>query len=348
MNANNIATENRLAVFTAPRQVELQTEPLPELVRGEALVQIRACALCTMEQRLWTGAQHEYPIVPGHETAGEIVACHPKGVVGLAPGMRVAIAFLDRCMQCDACRRGESNLCTGKMQGRAPNVFRRIGGLSDYAVVPAWKLFPMPQNNSFDELALCEPVACVVHSIDRVQLKLGNDVLVVGCGTMGQLHILLARLRGTRVLVSDPDPQKRQFAITNGAQAAFDPAEVASGIQDLTNARGVDAVFVCFGNENAADQAAAAVRPGGYIVYYANFPDNITTGITARRLHRDEIVVTGARGQTLDDWHQATRLIAGGLIDVRPLISSRYPLNKIADALDQACDRTSYRVVVNP
>ena len=133
---------------------------MPEPGRGEVLVRIHACALCTMEQRLWKGTQDDYPIAAGHETAGVVAAVHAEGVLGISVGQRVAIAFLDRCMQCEACRRGDTHLCTGKMRGRKANVLRRIGGLADYAVVPAWKLFPLSDDGSFDEFALCEPVAC--------------------------------------------------------------------------------------------------------------------------------------------------------------------------------------------
>jgi len=339
---------NRVAVFTAPRRVELRDEPIPELSRGEVLVQIRACALCTMEQRLWQGSQNEYPIAAGHEAAGVVVAAHAEGTLGVTTGQRAAIAFLDRCMQCDACRRGDTHLCIGKLRDRRPNTFRRIGGLADYAVVPAWKLFPMPDDCSFDEIALCEPLACVIHSINKASLQFGDDVFVVGCGTMGLMHVALARLRGARVFVSDPDPQKRRVAIDQGATAAFDPSAVAQGIRESTRSGGADAVFVTYGNQDTVDQAGVVVRPGGRVIFYGNFPPGVATGIDARRLHHEELVVTGARGQTLEDWRQASRLLARKLVDVRPLVSSRYPLERITEALDHASSGSAYRIVVNP
>lgn len=341
-------TENRIAVFTGPRQIELRSESIPELARGEVLVQIRACGLCTMEQRLWQGSQDDYPIAAGHETAGVVVASHAEDVVGVEPGDRVAVAFLDRCMQCDACRRGDSNLCSGKMKGRGRNVFRRIGGLAEYAIVPAWKLFPMPESVSFDEIALCEPVACVIHSLEKAELKFGDDVLVVGCGTMGQLHLQLARLRGARVFVSDPDPDKRRLALEFGAVAAFPPDEAEQEIRKAARCQAVDAVFITFGNADSVAQAGAAVRPGGRVVYYGSFPQDLKPQISASRLHREEIVLVGARGQTLADWRQATRLVAGGIADVRRLISGRYPLEQVADALDHAANASAFRIVVNP
>jgi threonine dehydrogenase-like Zn-dependent dehydrogenase len=339
---------NRVAVFTAPGQVELRPEPIPEPGRGEALVRIHSCALCTMERRLWEGAQDDYPIAAGHETAGVVVAVHAEGVLGVSPGQRVAVAFLDRCMQCEACRRGDTHLCTGKMRGRKPNTFRRIGGLADYAVVPAWKLFPMTEERSFDEIALCEPMACVIHSIHKAALRFGDDVLVIGCGTMGYLHLLLARLRGARVFVSDSDPEKRRLALDHGAAAAFGPDEVENGIRGSTHGRGADTVFVTVGHRDTAAHAGATVRPGGRIIYYGSFPAGIAPGVDARRLHHEELVLAGTRGQTLEDWHQASRLLAGGLVDLRPLISGRYPLERIAEALERATRASAYRIIVNP
>jgi threonine dehydrogenase-like Zn-dependent dehydrogenase len=339
---------NRVAVFTAPGRVELRSEELNEPGRGEALVRIRACGLCTMEQRLWSGVQREYPIAAGHETAGVVVASGPGCASSFAPGERVAVAFLDRCMECDACRRGGSNLCTGKMVGRKPNAFRRIGGLADYAVVPAWKLFRMPLARSFEEIALCEPVACVVHSVNKAALRFGDDVLVIGCGTMGYLHLMLSRLRGARVFVSDRDHTRRELALEHGAIAAFDPEEVPARVLESTNGSGVEAVFVTFGSEATALAAAGSVRPGGCVIYYGGFPAGVGTSIDARRLHRDETLLVGARGQTLDDWQQASRLLAGNLVDLQPLISGCYPLAKLSEALERAASASSYRIIVSP
>ena len=301
-----------------------------------------------MEQRLWQGAQDDYPIAAGHEASGVVVETHPEGVLRVSSGDRAAIAFLDRCLQCEPCRRGETNRCTGKLQGREPGKLRRIGGLADFVVVPAWKVFPMPADLSFDEMALCEPVACVIHSVHQGALRFGDDVLVVGGGTMGRLHLMLALLRGGRVFVSDPDPEKRRGAIDHGASAAFAPEDAVAKIHEATGGRGVDVVFVTFGHQDTAHQASAAIRRGGRIVYYGAFPEGVDSGLDPRRLHREEITVTGARGQTLEDWHEASRLMASGLIDVEPLITGRYPLQRLPEALGHAVDASSFRIVVNP
>ena len=185
--------------------------------------------------------------------------------------------------------------CTGE----APACSGRSAGLAEYAVVLTWKLFALPENLSFDEIALCEPVACVIHSIRRANLQFGDEVLVLGGGTMGQLHLLLARLRGARVFLSDPDPEKRQLALENGACEVFEPGDTAAGIQKLTGGIGADAIFVTFGNQDTADQASASVSPGGRVIYYSSFPEDVSTNLSPRRLHNQE-VCTGWR-QRPDD-----------------------------------------------
>lgn len=339
-------SENRLAVFAGPRRIELRSEPMPVLAPGEALVRLRACGLCTMERRLWSGLQNDYPIAPGHEAAGLVEAVHPEGVHEIKGGEQVVIAFLDRCMQCFYCRRGDTHLCTGKLQARIAGCLRRIGGLADYAAVPASKLFILPRTLPYDEMALAEPLACVIHSVHKAEPRLGDDVLVVGAGTMGQLHLLVAKLRGARVFVSDPSPAKLRVALAQGAKGAFDPEDAVTGIRHHTGGRGADVVFVTFGSAEAAKQAAGAVRRGGRIVYYASFASDAEAGIEPHRLHLEETRLEGARSQTMRDWTEATRLLANGIIRAGFLVSARYPLERLEEALERALEPDSYRVMV--
>ena len=105
----------RMAVFTGAGRVELRRELLPALNSGEVLTQLGECGLCAMEQQLRQGVQTNYPIIPGHEAAGTVVRTHKDGVLNAAAGDRVAIGFLDRCMQCCHCRRGDTHLCASKL-----------------------------------------------------------------------------------------------------------------------------------------------------------------------------------------------------------------------------------------
>lgn len=336
------------AVFVEPGRVELRREDDAPFGPGMVRVRIESCGLCTMEQRLWLGSQTDYPIAAGHEAAGVVMECHPEGTHGVSVGDRVALALIDRCMQCTHCRRGDTQLCVGKFVGRQPGRFRRIGGLSEQVTVPAWKLFVMPGDMSTDEIALAEPLACVVHSISRADPQLGDDVLVIGGGVMGQLHVLVARLRGARVFLSDPRPDKRELALAHGAAFVFDEVDVVDGVRAHTGGRGADIVYVTFGNADTAALASALAARGGRIMYFGGFSSEVGTDITPSRIHRDEVVVDGARSQTLTDWSRATRLLGNRLIDASRLITASYPLAEVEIALQHAVDPASFRIMVHP
>jgi threonine dehydrogenase-like Zn-dependent dehydrogenase len=339
--------QHRVAVFLGAEEIEIRNDPAPGLRAGEALVRLRSCGLCTMEQRLWQGRQTDYPIMPGHEAAGQVVEIHPETILDLSIGDRVAVAFLDRCMQCASCRRGDTHLCTGKLKGRQKGKLRRIGGLADYAALPAWKLFPMPSELGFDEIAMSEPLACVVHSVHKANLRFGDDVLVIGCGTMGQMHVILSFFRGARVFVSEPDPERRALALVHGAAGAIDPENAVDEIRSITRGKGVDAVFVTSASQETADQAAAAVRDGGRIIYYGSFADNSGFSLGPQDLRQRGILLDGARGQTLSDWAESTRLLANRIVDVTKLISANYSLDDLGDALRHAVDPSSFRIMIN-
>ncbi|NKC12042.1 MAG: zinc-binding dehydrogenase [Gammaproteobacteria bacterium] len=299
-----------------------------------------------MEQRLWKGTQTNYPIIPGHEPAGIITVLHPDVVLDAAVGDIVAIASLNRCMQCEACRSGRINLCTGKFVGREPGKLRRIGGFAEFTVVDAWKLFPMPGSLPFDVIALAEPVACVVHSIRHSEVQLGEDVLVIGAGTMGHLHVLLARLRGARVIVSDPDLARRQHALNHGAALALSPEELVDGVRETTGGHGVDVVYVTHVDQRSGQQACEAARRGGRVLFYGSATPPTNLSVDPNHLHRSEIRLDGAVSHTLEDWLAATRLLARGLLDVSHLVSATYPIDEISLAMDHAISGSAFRVVV--
>lgn len=339
--------ERQSAVITAPRQVELVRDRCAALNVEDALVRIAACGLCTMEQRLWMGKETSYPIVAGHEATGTVAALG-SGVSHLREGDRVAIAFLDRCMQCTQCRLGRSNLCTGKFRDRRLGVLRRIGGLADYVTVPAWKLFRVPAEAPLEELVLLEPLACVVHSLQRARIALGDNVLVVGAGVMGQLHLRAAAKSGGRAIVCDPMEDRRQLALAHGAALAVHPDALRDCIAKETSGQGVDVVFLATGSAAGLQAAAENVATGGRIIYYASFGADSGVSFSAQDIHRREVRLDGVRGQTLEDWERAVRLLAGKVVDLSGLVSAAYPLSEVGEALDHAARGDSFRVLVKP
>jgi L-iditol 2-dehydrogenase len=337
-----------VAVFTGPGAIELRDEEIPRPGKGEVLVRVGASAVCTMEQRLYRGLQTAYPIIPGHETAGVVEELGPEVVLDVKPGDRVAVAFLGRCGQCFHCRVGQSELCTGRRRGRQPGQLFRIGGFGEYVVVGAEKLYPIGPTLPLEQAALCEPIACVTHSVNRAQLRLGDDVAVIGGGTMGHLHLLIARLRGARVFVIEPDPAKAALARAHGAADVVDPSleETVEAIKRLTGGRGADVVFVTVGTKVTAAQGYRAARDGGRVMYYGAYYPSISIEIEPDYVHHHQVVLDGAISQNVEDWQQASRMLASGILDVSHVVSARYPLGEIDTAMQRAVKAAEFRIVM--
>ncbi len=343
-----MAYQNHLALFEAPHQVRLVEQELPAPGPGEVAVRIHACGICTFEQRLYTGASPTYPFRPGHEAAGEVVAVGDDVVLDVKPGDRVALALLGRCGQCYYCRTGQSDLCVNAyarpQHGEPPT----MGGLGEYLVVPAYKVYKMTNELPYEAAAFSEPLACAVHSVNKAKIKLAEDVVVLGAGTMGQLHVLLARLRGARVIVSEPQQDKREVAAAHGAHVVIDPTvtDPVAKVKELTDGRGADVVFITVGAPKVSEQALQMVRKGGRVVFYSAYVPKVEMPITLDDIHHRQWQLVGAVNQTTEDWLEATRLLSLGLVDVSHLISGQYDLHEIGPALEHATDGKSFRVIV--
>ncbi|MBI1801884.1 MAG: alcohol dehydrogenase catalytic domain-containing protein, partial [Chloroflexi bacterium] len=336
----------RIAVFTGPRQVEVQQAARPVPGAGQALVRLRACGVCTMEQRLYLGVTTFYPVSPGHEPAGEVVAVG-DGVVGIQPGDHVIVSFLPRCGQCYFCRNGESDKCTTRPARQSGQMFR-IGGFGEYAVAWGYQLYKIDPGLDLAEASLGEPLACVAHSVNKLNLKFGEDVLIVGGGTMGQLHILLARLRGARVILSEPIEQKLRMGLEHGASLGINPLQqnLEEVISRCTDGRGVDALCITVGGGKVAEQALKSLRKGGRAIFYSAYYPPTTIGVDPDWVHHSQVSLLGAVNQTPEDWLQASQLLSKGLVNVKHLISGRFPLAAIDEAMKHATTGETFRIVV--
>lgn len=343
MKDGGVAT--RSAYFTAPGEIEIRSDTVPRPGPGEVLVHVRACGVCTMEQRLYKGVTSFYPISPGHEPAAEVVAVG-DGVTSVQPGDHVIVSFLPRCMECYYCRAGESDKCVVRPKHEAGVPFR-LGGFSEYAIARAYQLYKVSPDVSFAEASLGEPLACVIHSLRKAELQFGEDVLVVGGGTMGQLHVLLARLRGTRVMLSEPSPHKLRAGLDHGVAVGIDPLEqdLAKVVAEHTDRRGVDAIFITVGGR-AGEQALKSLRKGGRAIFYSGYHPSIEMPVDPDWIHHSQVSLIGAMNQTPADWLQASMLLSKRLVDVRHLISATLPLEEIDQAMQLATNGETFRVVV--
>lgn len=334
----------KVAVVTAPGQVELRDEPTPDLAPDEVLVEVGACGLCTMERRLFAGEKQIYPVAPGHEVAGAVVAVG-SAVDGLpgAPqvGERVTVDLLTRCFACRQCRRGRTALCRQPQGGALSDGTISMGaGLSEYVKVKALQAWPVG-DAVVEHASMGEPLACVAHSVRLSGFRSGDRVAVIGGGYMGRLHQALTRhLGAAEVGVVDVSADRLADAAEAGATWAVTPDDAAG--------RAADIVFVTAGAPGALELGVSLCDDGGTVVLYGAFPKDHVATVGPDAIHHHEISIVGVYSQEPEDWRTAAGLLASGALaaDLDRLVTARYGLKDVADALALAAGSPVYRVLV--
>ena len=341
----------RTVAVTGPRQTGILELETPDLRNGEVLVKVHAVALCTLEQRIFKGeVKMPLPCTGGHEVSGEIAALG-EGVNAKkwAVGDRVSVRLLYSCGECYYCRTGRTNMCErSQKKPTREGLLIGPGGLCDYIIVKSSDLFKIPDALTYQEAALTEPLACCVHSVERADLRLGEDVVVIGGGIMGQNHVMLAKRRGCRVIMSEVDEGRRKLAESLGADVTFNPMETdpVEFVKSLTDGRGADCVFNTTAIPSVVPQAIAMVGKGGRMVQYSSMHPDAPVPVSPQQLHNQEIILTGAVSPTGENFFTANRLISSGIIDMKPLIQEEYPFEQAQTAFERAVTPGMFRVII--
>ncbi len=336
----------QVAVVTGPGAVELRDEPRPAAGPEDVLVAVDACGLCTMERRLFEGTKPIYPVAPGHEAAGRVIevgeAVAPlPGTPGI--GELVTMDLLTRCGTCHLCRRGRSALCKRPQGGALSDGTISMGaGLAEVVRVAAAQTYRVGEI-PVEHAAMGEPLACVVHSVRLSGFRAGDRVAVIGAGYMGRLHLALCRAWGaSQVGMIDVSGPRQTEAAEAGADWATAPDDTAGhyGAHDI--------VFVTAGTPGAVELALDLCDDAGAVVLYGAFPKDVTASVGADRVHHHELSIIGVFSQEPQDWRTAAGLLESGALsaDLDRLVTARYGLAEVAEALTLATSEPVYRVMV--
>ena len=336
----------KAAVLTGPRAFRLETVRDPTAGAGEALVRVGAAGICGTDYRIWTGERHvRYPLIPGHEFIGDVVAVGP-GVTRVAPGDRVAVEPNWGCGTCDLCREGSGNLCLA----RTAVGIDRDGGFAELAVLPEGACWPAPAGLASDVLLFAEPLAVVTRAVGRAAPRPGETAAVVGAGTLGLLALQLLRARGCRVLVVGRTDRRLGLARDLGADSTVAGAGegVADAARRLAGRDGVDLVVETAGTAEAVELSVGQVgfvRPGGRVILTGlpHDPARVEFFWVVRR----EIDIRGSMIYR-EEFGEAVALLAAGQIRVEALLTHRFPLAAIDAALAAHRDPASIKVAVFP
>jgi L-iditol 2-dehydrogenase len=247
------------------------------------------------------------------------------------------------CGRCYQCRRGVFNYCEQLTRGVR-------GGFSQYGVAPLSQLRRIPDHVSFEQAAFCEPLACVINGNEMTPMRLGDDVVIVGGGPIGLLHLQLAKNRGARCIVSDPLPARLEMAKQLGAHDVVDASQgdPVARVKELTEGRGADAVIVAVGAAEPSRQALEMAAIGGKVNYFAGAYPPAVLDFDTNLVHYRQLVVTGSHDFTPHHFTAALKLISFGIVQVESLISHRFALEGTKDAFELAAARGGLKAMVAP
>lgn len=329
----------KAAWLTARGRIEIRETPVPEPGPGEVLVRLTHTGVCGSDVHYFREGRIgdmlvEYPFIIGHETAGRVETTGP-GVTGFQPGDRVAVEPAANCGDCPVCRAGRPNLCPAVRFLGTPPVH---GAFREYLAMPAECLYPLPAAVSNEVGALCEPLAVGFYALALARPEPVSAMAVFGCGPIGLSIIMSARAAGAGpIFAVEPLAPRRRLARRSGATAVFDPqrADPAAAILEATGGAGVPLVFEATGQAAALPPAIETAAIAGKVMLVGipgtdwSFPPS--------GARRKELILHNVRRSAFVTG-QVIELVATGRIKPAPMTTHRFPLEKVAAALELAGD----------
>ncbi len=315
-------------VLTAPSQLAFTDFPDPVPADDEVLVRVRACGICGSDIHGWDGStgRRRPPLIMGHEASGEIAAVGAR-VERWHVGDRVTFDSTISCGHCAYCRAGQVNLCDNRrVVGVAPAEYRQHGAFAEFVALPARILYALPDQLSYAQAAMIEPVSIAIHAVQRVKLAPTDVAVVVGSGMIGLFVMQALRRAGVnRVIAVDLEDKRLALARELGAtdtlnSGAGDPA---AAIMSLTAGRGADVAFEVVGLSPTLHLALAAVRRGGSAVLVGNLAPR--TDFPLQTVVTRELTIYGSCASA-GEYPLCLDLISRGVIRVDPMISAVAPL----------------------
>ncbi len=342
----------KAVLYYGPQNIKYEDTMIKPLSEGEILVKVESALTCGTDVKTY---RRGHPVliksVPsgfGHEFAG-IVSKTGKGVTKFKVGDRVVAANSAPCGKCFFCRRQEYNLCE--------NLDLLNGAYAEYIVIPKRivekNTLILPESLSFDKAAFCEPLANVVHGVERTNIKPGDTVGIIGIGPIGLMFARLAKLKGAKVITAGRNPIKLKLA-EEFAQADEivdlkkypNPEKIFKSFTE--EGKGLDVAVECVGLPEIWERIFECVRPGGTVHFFGGCKSGSTVTFDTTRLHYSDIKLMSVFHHTPKYFRMALDLIASGDVEVEKLITGTLPLNKLEYAMQQHIDGKAVKFLIKP
>ena len=331
----------KVAVYYNNHDVRVQERPIPDIKQDEVLIKTKACGVCVADTMEWYLTPRA-PLTLGHEPSGVVEAVGSE-IKNLKVGDRVAVHHHIACLSCEHCRRGNFTMCSN---------FRKThiqpGGFSEYFVASGKHAeidtLVLPDHVSFEAGTLVEPLACVIHAIQKAGVKAGDSVALIGTGTMGLMFIQCLLYWGVRKLVVyevlDWRIQKaKEFGADHVLVPDKDPEKEAGRLKELFESDGADKVFIAAKDISAMQLGMKLVNKGGTVTFFATPKPDESIDLFPSYIFFNEITIKSTYSADHLDTRMALDMISNGDISADKLISHRFPIEKLSDAILQTASR---------
>jgi len=329
--------------------LRVQETPDPKIGEGEILLQTASASVCGTDVRMWKNghafATPERPLVIGHEMSG-IVAKIGPGVSGYQVGERVCVA-------------PNYNVATTRLSiagnGYLDPNYRALGihehgAFAEFVRIPReavaqGNVFPIPENVTFAEAALVEPLACVYNAYEKVRTGPGDVVLIIGAGPIGVMHAKISRMAGAgKVIINDIRENRLQIALTIDKSFIAIEGDPANEVMQLTRGSGADVIITACPVSSVQTQALELAAVNGRVLFFGGLPkDKSLVQLNTNLIHYKQLLVTGTTRQSLRHFQKTLDLIADDLVEVEDLLTSTHPISETEEAIKNAASASGLK-----
>ena len=354
-DSRSIPATMQAAVYRGVNDVRMESVPVPTIGPGEMLVRVHSCGVCGTDLKKISTGSHSAPRIFGHETSG-VVAAVGKGITQYRPGERVMVFHHIPCRQCFYCQNKTFAQCpTYKKVGCTAGFEPSGGGFAEYVRVMDWIVehgtVRVPDGVSFEQACFVEPVNTCLKGVNALNLRDGEKVLTIGQGPIGIILSVLAKKSGATLITSDLYPERLRIGSSFGLDLTIDASRenVIERVRELTEGRGADAVILAVGGNSLIRTAMDAARPGGRILLFAQTQHG-EANIDPAAICVDEKALVGSYSASVDLQEESVRFVMNCEMELKRLISHRFPLSQGPQALDLAAhpQPSSMKVMIQP